>query len=44
MIAELRGTFFLLLSVVFFVAIIGLLALSTLMKPDRWSDRARPAS
>lgn len=44
MIAELRGTFFLLLSLVFFVAIIGLLALSTLMKPDRWSERTRPAS
>jgi hypothetical protein len=44
MIAELRGVFFLLLSLLFFVAIIGLLALSTVMRPDRWSERPRPAN
>jgi hypothetical protein len=44
MIAELRGIFFLLLSLVCFMAIVGLLALSTVMKPDRWSERPRPAN
>jgi hypothetical protein len=44
MIAELRGGFLLVVSLVFFMAIIGLFALSAVMRPSRWSERPRPAS
>ena len=40
MIAELRATFFLVVSFAFFLIIIGALGLSTIMKPGRWSERA----
>jgi len=43
MIAELRATFFLVVSLVFFLIIIGVLGLSTIMKPGRWSERLRSA-
>jgi hypothetical protein len=44
MLAEMRGAFFLFVSFVFFMVIIGLLALGTAMRPIRWSERPRPAS
>jgi hypothetical protein len=43
MMTELRTIFFLLVSFVFFWIIIGVLGLSTFMKPDRWSERPRSA-
>jgi hypothetical protein len=43
MMTELRAIFFLLVSFVFFLIIIGVLVLSTFMKPGRWSERPRPA-
>lgn len=39
---ELRATFFLAVSFVFFLIIIGVLGLSTIMQPGRWSERTRP--
>jgi hypothetical protein len=44
MLAEMRGAFFLFVSLIFFLIIIGLLALGTVMSPVRWSERSRPAS
>ena len=44
MLTEMRGAFFLFLSLVFFLIIIGLLALGTVMSPGRWSERPRQAS
>jgi hypothetical protein len=44
MIAELRGAFFLLVTFLLFLIIIGVLALGTVMKPSRWSERPKPAS
>lgn len=44
MITDLRGAFFLLLSLALFLVIIGVLALGTVMRPVRWSERPRPAS
>lgn len=44
MFAEMRGAFFLFVSLVFFLIIIGLLALGTVMSPVRWNERSRPAS
>lgn len=41
MMADLRGAFFLFVSLTFFVLIIVFFALSMIMKPDRWSERAR---
>jgi hypothetical protein len=41
MITGLRATFFLAVSFVFFLIIIGLLGLSTIMNPSRWSERVR---
>ena len=41
MIAELRAVFFLVMSFAFFLIIIGLLGLSTVMNPGRWSERPR---
>lgn len=43
MIAELHATFFLVVSFAFFLIIIGVLALSTMMNPGRWSERTRSA-
>ena len=43
MITGLRATFFLAVSFVFFLIIIGLLGLSTIMNPSRWSERMRSA-
>jgi len=44
MIAEMRAAFFLFLSLLFFVIIIGLLTVGTVMRPARWSERSRHAS
>jgi hypothetical protein len=41
MITELRATFFLAVSFVFFLIIIGVLGLSTIMNPSRWSERVK---
>jgi hypothetical protein len=41
MITELRAMFFLVVSFVFFLIIIGLLGLSTIMSSGRWSERTR---
>jgi hypothetical protein len=41
MITGLRATFFLVVSFIFFLIIIGLLGLSTVMNPSRWSERVR---
>ncbi len=41
MITGLRSTFFLMVSFVFFLIIVGMLGLSTIMRPDRWSERTR---
>lgn len=43
MIPEVRGAFFLMLSLFCFVIIIGLLTLGLVMRPGRWSERARHA-
>ena len=43
MMTELRATFFLMVSFVFFLIIIGVLGLSTIMNPGRWSERPRSA-
>ena len=42
MLSELRGASLLLIALIFFLIIIGLLALGTLMKPTRWNERPRP--
>ena len=41
MIDELRGAFFLLVAFIFFLIVIGLLALTTVMKPGPWNERSR---
>jgi hypothetical protein len=41
MITELRAMFFLAVSFVFFMIIIGVLGLSTVMSSGRWSERTR---
>ncbi len=44
MITELRGPLFLVMSFIFFLIIIGVLGLSSIiMKPARWSERTRSA-
>lgn len=43
MLTEVRGAFFLFVSVMFFLMIVGLFALGTAMRPVRWSERARHA-
>jgi|CXWL01.1.fsa_nt_gi hypothetical protein len=43
MITELRAMFFLVVSFVFFLIIIGLLGLSTVMSSGRWSERTKAA-
>lgn len=44
MITNLRSAFFLMLSLTFFIVILGVPALGTVMRPVRWSERARSAS
>ncbi|HEY7533431.1 MAG TPA: hypothetical protein VH681_11725 [Nitrospiraceae bacterium] len=39
MISELRGGLILFLAFIFFLIIIGVLVLGTVMKPGRWSER-----
>ena len=41
MMSELRGAVVLLVSLIVFVIIIGVLALGTVMRPGRWSERPR---
>ncbi len=41
MITELRAMFFLVVSFAFFLIIIGVLGLSTIMSSGRWSERTR---
>ena len=41
---ELRGAFFLTLSLAFFLVITCLLPLGMVMRPGRWSERSSPAS
>ncbi|MEK6763677.1 MAG: hypothetical protein AABY96_13270 [Nitrospirota bacterium] len=43
MITGLRSMFFLVVSFVFFLIIVGVLGLSTILRPGRWSERLRPA-
>jgi Tfp pilus assembly protein PilX len=44
MLTELRAGFLLVVSLVFFLIIIAVLALSTFMTPTRWSERPRAAN
>mgnify|MGYP001560344780 CR=1 FL=1 len=44
MMTELRAIFFLVVSFVFFLIIVGLLGLSTIMNPSRWKERTRAES
>jgi len=44
MITELRAAFFLAVSLVFFLLIVGVLALGMVMRPDRWNTRRKPVS
>ena len=43
MVSELRGAFVLLLAFIFFLIIIGVLALGSVVRPGRWSERPRVA-
>jgi len=43
MLPNLRGAFFLMVTLVLFAGILVVLALGTVMKPGRWSDRPRVA-
>lgn len=43
MIIGLRSMFFLVVSFIFFLIIIGMFGLSTIMRPGRWSERLRSA-
>lgn len=43
MITNLRGAFFVMLSLAFFMVIIGVLALGMVMRPSRWNERPRSA-
>lgn len=44
MFTEVRGAFFLFVSLVFFLMIVSLLGLGAVMRPVRWSERQKPAS
>lgn len=44
MLTEMRGAFFLFVSVVFFMAIIGVVILGIVMRPRRWIERLSQAS
>jgi hypothetical protein len=39
MLSGMRGVFFLFVSAVFFIIILGLFALGMVMRPGRWSER-----
>ena len=41
MMSEMRGAILLLVALIFFLLVIGVLVLGTLMNPDRWSERPR---
>ena len=41
MIGEVRGAFVLLAAFLLFLIIVGMLALGTVLKPGRWSERPR---
>ena len=43
MIADLRGGLVLAVALLFFLCTLALVALSTVMRPDRWCERSRPA-
>ena len=43
MFTEVRGAFFLFVSLVFFLMIVSLLGLGAVMRPARWSERPRHA-
>ncbi|WP_173047110.1 hypothetical protein [Nitrospira sp. KM1] len=43
MIAGVRGAFFLMVAFLFFVLIISMFALGTVMRPGRWIERPRHA-
>ena len=43
MFSELRGAILLLAALLFFLIIIGMLAVGTIMRPSRWSERPRVA-
>ncbi len=43
MMAELRSALVLLIAVLFFLLIVGVLAIGSIMRPARWSERARIA-
>jgi hypothetical protein len=44
MINELRGTLSLFVAFVFFLLIIGMLVLGSVMRPSQWSERPRVAA
>ena len=44
MLSEMRGAILLVVTLTVFVIIIGVLALGTVMKPNRWSERPRRVS
>jgi hypothetical protein len=44
MLTELRGGLFLVMSLVFFLFIIAVLTLGTIMRPGRWSERPKSVS
>jgi hypothetical protein len=44
MLTEMRGAFFLILSLVFFLIIVGALALGMFMRPGRWIERLKQTS
>ena len=44
MVSELRGAALLFVAFVFFLIIIGVLLLGSVMKPGRWSERPRVAA
>ncbi len=41
MLPNLRGAFFLMVTLVLFAVIIAVLAMGTVMKPDRWCERPK---
>jgi hypothetical protein len=43
MVSELRGAVLLFVAFVFFLIIIGMLTLGSVMRPGRWSERPRVA-
>jgi hypothetical protein len=44
MVSELRGAFVLFVAFVFFLLIIAMLILGSVMRPGRWTDRPRLAA